>query len=56
LQRSLASLPQFYFPKPTPEGEEEAKREFTQRVHSCFSKHPNGMAQKPFVEMVNEVS
>ena len=55
LQRSLVSLPQFYFPRPVPQGEEAQKAEFIRRVDECFSTHPGGMPQKTFVDMANEV-
>ena len=54
-QRSIVSLPQFYFPRPVPQGEEAQRAEFTRRIDDCFSTHPGGMPQKTFVDMVNEV-
>ena len=55
LQRSLASLPQFYFPRPIPQGEEAYRQEFNLRIDTCFASYPGGMPQKIFVDMVNEV-
>lgn len=55
LQTITVGLPQFYFPKTTVVPG-EAQAVFQHMVEARFSREgPEGMAQKPFVEMLSEV-
>eukprot|EP00195_Chlamydomonas_chlamydogama_P009651 CAMPEP_0202899244 /NCGR_PEP_ID=MMETSP1392-20130828/7527_1 /ASSEMBLY_ACC=CAM_ASM_000868 /TAXON_ID=225041 /ORGANISM="Chlamydomonas chlamydogama, Strain SAG 11-48b" /LENGTH=523 /DNA_ID=CAMNT_0049585371 /DNA_START=241 /DNA_END=1812 /DNA_ORIENTATION=- len=51
----LAALPQFYFPSSNAPVPESARDEFSRRVDKAYEAHPQGLPQKPFVDMAHEV-